>query len=155
MSVWVKEIGKPFKLERIGDRFWLLWLENVITEASLMTRSIKLHSMLYELDVFSIAGLGGFDPQPKPGVLGGSAPRTKKKKKSVFKNRMFLSYYKENIIDSLDRLTDWLTDLLTDCLTYCIQRHISKYIHIGACAYMYILARRSAPCRYVSLYGVS
>ena len=50
-------MGRHIKSERIGDMFRLLWLEHVITEASLMTRSIKLHSML-ELDVLSIAGLG-------------------------------------------------------------------------------------------------
>ena len=32
------------KIERIGDMFKLLWLESVITEASLMTRNIKLPS---------------------------------------------------------------------------------------------------------------
>ena len=30
-------MGKPFEIERIGDMFRLLWLEHVITEASLMT----------------------------------------------------------------------------------------------------------------------
>ena len=39
-------MGKPLKIERIEDMFQLLWLEHVITEASLMTRSIRLHSIL-------------------------------------------------------------------------------------------------------------
>ena len=30
-------MGKPLKIERIEDMFQLLWLEHVITEASLMT----------------------------------------------------------------------------------------------------------------------
>ena len=46
MNVWAWEMGKPLKIERIGDMFWLLWLESVIAEASLMTRNIKLHSIL-------------------------------------------------------------------------------------------------------------
>ena len=39
-------MGKPLKIERIEDMSRLLWLEHVITEASLMTRSIRLHSIL-------------------------------------------------------------------------------------------------------------
>ena len=30
-------MGKPLKIERIGDMFRLLWLESVVTEAALMT----------------------------------------------------------------------------------------------------------------------
>ena len=45
MNVWAWEMGKPLKIERIGDMFQLLWLESVITEASLMTRNIKLPSI--------------------------------------------------------------------------------------------------------------
>ena len=56
-------MGKPFKSERIGDMFQLSWLESVITEASLMTRSIKLHSMLMNWMCFPLQGLGGFAPQ--------------------------------------------------------------------------------------------
>ena len=76
-------MGEPLKIERIKDMSWLSWLEHVITEASLMTRCIRLHSIpgTYELDVFSIAGLGGLcPPSQKSGVLGGSAPQPKSKK---------------------------------------------------------------------------
>ena len=45
MNIWELEMGKPMKIERIGDMFQLLWLESVITEASLMTRNIKLPSV--------------------------------------------------------------------------------------------------------------
>ena len=43
----------------------------------------------YELDVFSIAGLGGLcPPSQKPGGLGGSAPQPK-----IFKNKEFLKFF--------------------------------------------------------------
>ena len=45
MNIWELEMGKPMKIERIGDMFQLLWLESVITEASLMTRNIQLPSV--------------------------------------------------------------------------------------------------------------
>ena len=54
-------MGEPLKIERIEDMSRLLWLEHVITEASMMTLSIKLLNA-YELDVFSIAGLGATLP---------------------------------------------------------------------------------------------
>ena len=80
MNVWAWEMGKPLKIERIGDMFQLLWLESVITEASLMTRNIKLPSIIYDLDVFPLQGLGGLcPPSQNPGGLEGSAPQPKTK----------------------------------------------------------------------------
>ena len=58
-------MGKPMKIERIGDMFQLLWLESVIKEASLMTRNIKLHSMLMNWMCFPLQVWGGSAPQPK------------------------------------------------------------------------------------------
>ena len=72
MNVWEWEIGKPLKIEPIGDMFRLLWLDSVITEASLMTRNIKLHSAL--LDVFPLQVWGGFAPPAKNGGVWGTAP---------------------------------------------------------------------------------
>ena len=53
-------MGTPSEIECIGDMFRLLWLEHVITEASLMTRSIKLHSMLMNWMCFPLQVWGGF-----------------------------------------------------------------------------------------------
>ena len=64
-------MGKPLKIERIEDMSRLLWLEHVITEASLMTRSIKLHSTLMNWMCFPLQGLGGLcPPSQKLGSLG-------------------------------------------------------------------------------------
>ena len=52
---------KPLKIERIGDMFQLLWLESVITEASLMTRNIKLPSIFMNWMCFHCS-LGGLWP---------------------------------------------------------------------------------------------
>ena len=65
------------KIERIGDMFQLLWLESVITEASLMTRSIRLHSILMNWMCFPLQVWGGFAPQPKTGRSGGQRPPAK------------------------------------------------------------------------------
>ena len=81
MNVWAWEVGKPLKIERIGDMFQLLWLESVITEASLMTRNIQLITLsIYELDVFPLQVWGGFAPQPKFGGSGGQRPPAKTEK---------------------------------------------------------------------------
>ena len=70
-------MGKPLKIERIEDMSRLLWLEHVITEASLMTRSIRLHSMLMNWMCFPLQVWGGFAPlSPKRESLGGSTPST-------------------------------------------------------------------------------
>ena len=53
-------MGKPLKIERIEDMFQLLWLEHVITEASLMTRSIRLHSILMNWMCFPLQFCWGF-----------------------------------------------------------------------------------------------
>ena len=75
-------MGKPLKIELIGDLFQLLWLESVITEASLMTRNIKLHSLFMNWMCFPLQVWGGFaTPSQKPGGLGGSAPQPK-----IFRN---------------------------------------------------------------------
>ena len=71
-------MGKPFKIERIGDIFWLLRLEHVITEASLMTGSIKLHLMLMNWMCFPLQVWGWVCPPGQiPRVLGGSVPQNK------------------------------------------------------------------------------
>ena len=56
-------MGEPLKIERIEDMSRLLWLEHVITEASLMTRSIRLHSILMNWMCFPLQVSA---PQPKP-----------------------------------------------------------------------------------------
>ena len=67
-------MGKPLKIERIEDMSRLLWLEHVITEASLMTRSIRLHSILMNWMCFPLQFRAGFAPlSQKPGGLGGTA----------------------------------------------------------------------------------
>ena len=79
--------GKTLEIERIGDMFQLLWLESVITEASLMTRNIQLPSVFMNWMCFHCRSGGALPPQPKPGGLGGRAPQPKffqKKKKKTF-----------------------------------------------------------------------
>ena len=67
-------MGKPMKIERIGDMFQLLWLESVITEASLMTRNIKLPSVFMNWMCFHCRSGGALPPQPKHrGVWGAPA----------------------------------------------------------------------------------
>ena len=78
MNVWAWERGKPLKIERIGDMFQLLWLESVITEASLMTRNIKLPSVFMNWMCFHCRVWGGFAPLAKfRGVWGGGIPQPK------------------------------------------------------------------------------
>ena len=68
-------MGEPLKIKRIEDMSRLSWLEHVITEASLMTRSIRLHSILMNWMCFPLQVWGGFAPPAKSrGGLGGSAP---------------------------------------------------------------------------------
>ena len=76
-------MGKPLKIERIEDMSRLLWLEHVITEASLMTRSIRLHSILMNWMCFPLQVWGGFAhlcPHPTQltiGESGGQRPPAK------------------------------------------------------------------------------
>ena len=80
-------MGKPLKIERIEDMSRLLWLEHVISEASLMTRSIRLHSILMNWMCIPLQVWGGFaPPSQKLAGLGGSAPQPKPKK---LKNLLF------------------------------------------------------------------
>ena len=73
-------MGKPMKIERIGDMFQLLWLESVITEASLMTRNIKLPSVFMNWMCFHCRSGGALPPPAKNRwVWGGSAPQPKPK----------------------------------------------------------------------------
>ena len=65
------------KIERIGDMFQLLWLESVITEASLMTRNIKMPSIFMNWMCFHCSYGGALPPSRKPGGLGDSAPQPK------------------------------------------------------------------------------
>ena len=73
-------MGEPLKIERIEDMSRLLWLEHVITEASLMTRSIRLHSILMNWMCFPLQVWGGFAPQPKTGLGGTPQPKLFEKK---------------------------------------------------------------------------
>ena len=70
-------MGEPLKIERIEDMSRLLWLEHVITEASLMTRSIRLHSILMKWMCFLLQVWEGFVPPAKTGVSGGQRPPAK------------------------------------------------------------------------------
>ena len=71
-------MGKPLKIERIEDMSRLLWLEHVITEASLMTRSIRLHSILMNWMCFPLQVWGDeAPPRQELGGLGGNAPSAK------------------------------------------------------------------------------
>ena len=56
---------------------WLSWLEHVITEASLMTRSIRLHSILMNWMCFPLQVWGGFAPPAKNWGVWGAAPPAK------------------------------------------------------------------------------
>ena len=67
-------MGKPLKIERIEDMSRLSWLEHVITEASLMTRSIRLHSILMNWMCFPLQVWGGFVPPAKNRGVWGAAP---------------------------------------------------------------------------------
>ena len=60
-------MGKPLKIERISDMFPLLWLESVITEASLMTRNIKLPSVFMNWMCFHCRSGEALPLQPKTG----------------------------------------------------------------------------------------
>ena len=59
-------MGKPFEIERIGDMFQLLWSSDAAGTCHhrSLTDDMKHQVALnaYELDVFSIAGLGGLCP---------------------------------------------------------------------------------------------
>ena len=77
-------MGKPLKIERIGDMFRLLWLESVITEASLMTRNIKFHSMLMNWMCFPLQVWGALSPQPKARGAGGLCPPSQNRNTLVF-----------------------------------------------------------------------
>ena len=80
MNIWELEMGKTVKIERIGDMFQLLWLESVITEASLMTRNIKLHSILMNWMCFHCRSGGALPPPPKTGGSGAQRPPSQNRK---------------------------------------------------------------------------
>ena len=71
-------MGKPMKIERIGDMFQLLWLESVITEASLMTRNIKLPSVFMNWMCFHCRSGGALPPPAKNWGVWGAAPLSQK-----------------------------------------------------------------------------
>ena len=71
-------MGKPLKIERIGCKSRL---ESVITEASLMTRNIKLHSILMNWMCFHCRSGGALPPQLNPEGSGGYCPPAKTDKK--------------------------------------------------------------------------
>ena len=86
-------MGKPMKIERIGDMFQLLWLESVITEASLMTRNIKLPSIFMNWMCFHCRSGGALPPSQNLGGLGGSAPQPKPKIFEKMPKYMFTHLY--------------------------------------------------------------
>ena len=92
-------MGKPMKIERIGDMFQLLWLESVITEASLMTRNIKLPSIFMNWMCFHCRSGVAFPPKPKPGGSGG--PRPPAKTESSSKCPSICLVENSNLIDFL------------------------------------------------------
>ena len=71
-------MGKPLKIECIGDTSQLLWLGSIIIEASLTTRNIKLHSILMNWMCFHCRSGGALPPQSKSGGSGGQCPQAKK-----------------------------------------------------------------------------
>ena len=71
-------MGEPLKIKRIEDMSRLSWLEHVITEASLMTRSIRLHSILMNWMCFPLQVWGGFAPPAKNWGVWGAAPPSQK-----------------------------------------------------------------------------
>ena len=77
-------MGKPLKIERIEDMFQLLWLEHVITEASLMTRSIRLHSILTNWMCFQLQVWGGEAPPAKIRGVWGATPTSQNRKNIIF-----------------------------------------------------------------------
>ena len=66
-------MGEPLKIKRIEDMSRLSWLEHVITEASLMTRSIRLHSILMNWMCFPLQVWRGFAPPAKNLEVWGAA----------------------------------------------------------------------------------
>ena len=81
-------MGEPLKIKRIEDMSRLSWLEHVITEASLMTRNTKLHPMLMNWIMFSIAGLGGGFAHPtKYHGVWGAAPHAKTENSKTYLNK--------------------------------------------------------------------
>ena len=86
-------MGKPLKIERIEDISRLLWLEHVITEASLMTRSIRLHSILMNWMCFPLQVWGGFAPPAKIwGVWGAAPPSQNRKNLKFFQPKNFENF---------------------------------------------------------------
>ena len=88
---------KPLKIERIGDMFQLLWLESVITEASLMTRNIKLPSVFMNWMCFHCRVGGAKPPSQNLEGLGGQRPPAKifrkNEKKMFFGIHLFKSTF--------------------------------------------------------------
>ena len=87
-------MGKPLRIERIGDMFRLLWLESVITEASQMTRNIKLHSILMNWMCFHCRSGGLCSPQPKPKIFEMFSKISKRNEKVY---RRWLKHVEQNI----------------------------------------------------------
>ena len=76
------------KIKRIEDMSRLSWLEHVITEASLMTRSIRLHSILMNWMCFPLQVWGGFAPPAENQGIWGAVPPAKTG--YIKKEQMFL-----------------------------------------------------------------
>ena len=81
-------MGEPLKIKRIEDMSRLSWLEHVITEASLMTRSIKLHSMLMTWMCFPLQVWGGEAPPPKIRGVCGAAPPIQNRNSKILEKKI-------------------------------------------------------------------
>ena len=90
MSIDTDDNDFTLKIERIGDMFRLLWLESVITEASLMTRNIELHSVSMNWMCFHCRSGGALPPQPKTKGLRGQCPPAKNKRNLNYQETVFL-----------------------------------------------------------------
>ena len=81
-------MGEPLKIEHIEDMSRLWWREHVITEASLMTRSIRLHSRLMNWMCFPLQVWGGeAPPSQNSGVWGAVPPQPKLAKTEFFSKK--------------------------------------------------------------------
>ena len=87
-------MGDPLKIERTEDMSRLSWLEHVITEASLMTRSIRLHSILMNWMCFPLQVWGALPPQPKTEGAGWQRPPAKNDE-TLSRNRFWKKLYPE------------------------------------------------------------
>ena len=92
-------MGEPLKIKRIEDMSRLSWLEHVITEASLMTRSIRLHSILMNWMCFPLQVWGGEAPPAKIRGVWGAAPPSQNQKCFENFSKIFAKNLKQKKIE--------------------------------------------------------